>query len=225
MFNISTDSGNGVFVDKNAKKQYNLYMEKNENLTAIIAENLVYYRKKAKLTQSELANKLNYSDKSVSKWERAEGVPDIYILNQLAKLYGLSVNDFLTTRKKEKVANLFVSRLLITLLSVGMVWFVSTFVFCILILFFPQISEYWKPWLIFIYSIPVSCIVLIVFINLYFRKFYNIIPVSLLCWSIALSLFLSFLDYPKIEMVFIAVIPFQILVVLFYLLVFRKKRK
>ena len=133
LFNGSTVSGNDVFVDKNTKKQYTLCMEKNENLTAIIAENLVYYRKKAKLTQSELANKLNYSDKSVSKWERAEGVPDIYILNQLAKLYGLSVNDFLTTRKKEKVANLFVSRLLITLLSVGMVWFVSTFVFCLLI--------------------------------------------------------------------------------------------
>ena len=225
LFNGSTVSGNDVFVDKNTKKQYTLCMEKNENLTAIIAENLVYYRKKAKLTQSELANKLNYSDKSVSKWERAEGVPDIYILNQLAKLYGLSVNDFLTTRKKEKVANLFVSRLLITLLSVGMVWFVATFAFCLLILFFPQISEYWKPWLIFIYSIPASCIVLIVFNNIYFKRFYNIIPVSLLCWSIALSLFLSFLDYPKIEMVFIAAIPFQILVVLFYLLLLRKKRK
>lgn len=200
-------------------------MEKNENLTAIIAENLVYYRKKAKLTQSELANKLNYSDKSVSKWERAEGVPDIYILNQLAKLYGLSVNDFLTTKKKEKVAKLFVSRLLITLLSVGMVWFVGTFCFCFLLLFFPEINNYWKLWLIFIYSIPASCIVLIVFNNLYFKKFYNIIPVSIMCWSIALSLFLSFLDYPKIEMVFIVAIPFQILVVLFYLLLLRKKKK
>ena len=41
-------------------------MEKKENLAAIIADNLVYYRKKAQLTQSELAEKLNYSDKSVS---------------------------------------------------------------------------------------------------------------------------------------------------------------
>ena len=79
-------------------------MEKYENLTAVIAENLIYYRKKAGLTQSELAEKLSYSDKSVSKWERKEGVPDIHILVQLAKLYGLTVNDFLTTKKKQKVA-------------------------------------------------------------------------------------------------------------------------
>ena len=84
-------------------------MEKYENLTATIAENLVYYRKKAKLTQSELAAKLNYSDKSISKWERAEGVPDIHILVQLAKLYGLSVNDFVIKQKKEKVANRYFS--------------------------------------------------------------------------------------------------------------------
>ena len=63
-------------------------MEKYENLTAIIAENLVYYRKKAQMTQLQLAEKLNYSDKSISKWERGEGVPDIFILAQLAKLYG-----------------------------------------------------------------------------------------------------------------------------------------
>ena len=77
-------------------------MENKENLTAVIAENLAYYRKKSLLTQSELASKLNYSDKSISKWERAEGVPDIYILKQLADLYGISVNDFLSTRKKER---------------------------------------------------------------------------------------------------------------------------
>ena len=67
-------------------------MEKYENITALIAENLIYYRKKAKLTQSEVAAKLCYSDKSVSKWERAEGVPDIHVLVELAKLYGLTVN-------------------------------------------------------------------------------------------------------------------------------------
>ena len=58
-------------------------MEKNENLTAIIAENLVYYRKKAKLTQSEVAAKLSYSDKSVSKWENGNSMPDYSIINDL----------------------------------------------------------------------------------------------------------------------------------------------
>ena len=55
-------------------------MENIENLKSIIAKNLTTYRKKAGITQQELADKLNYSDKSISKWERGEGVPDIYIL-------------------------------------------------------------------------------------------------------------------------------------------------
>ena len=53
------------FVDKNNAKHYTIAMEKYENLTAVIAENLIYYRKKAGLTQNELAQKLNYSDKSI----------------------------------------------------------------------------------------------------------------------------------------------------------------
>ena len=44
-------------------------MEENKTLEQIIAENLVYYRKESGLTQLEIAEKFNYSDKSISKWE------------------------------------------------------------------------------------------------------------------------------------------------------------
>ena len=73
-------------------------MENIENLKSIIADNLTYYRKKAGITQQELAEKLNYSDKSVSKWERGEGVPDIYILKQIADLFEVTVNDLIESR-------------------------------------------------------------------------------------------------------------------------------
>ena len=57
-------------------------MIKDEYLQGIIANNIVYYRKQLQLTQSQLAEKINYSDKAISKWERGEGVPDIFILKQ-----------------------------------------------------------------------------------------------------------------------------------------------
>ena len=60
--------------------------ENEEALRRRIAENITYYRKQNGDTQAELAEKLNYSDKSVSKWERAEGTPDVYILSQIASL-------------------------------------------------------------------------------------------------------------------------------------------
>lgn len=199
-------------------------MEKYENLAAVIAENLIYYRKKAHLTQSELASKLNYSDKSVSKWERAEGVPDIHILVQLAKLYGLTVNDFVTKKKKEKIANRYVSKVLITLISIALVWFLATFAFFLIRLFWPESDEIMKNWMIFIYAIPVSCIVWTVFNSIYFGKLFNIISVSALCWSLALSIYLTFKSYPGIGLVYIVVIPFQVMIILFFALLSKKKK-
>jgi transcriptional regulator with XRE-family HTH domain len=200
-------------------------MENYENLTAIIAENLIYYRKKAKMTQSEVAAKLCYSDKSVSKWERAEGVPDIHILVQLAKMYGLTVNDFLTKKKKEKIANRFFSRVLITAISVGLVWFVATIAFFVLKFFLPTTSEYFKPWLIFIYAIPVSFIVSIIFSCIYFNKIFTMFNVSGLVWTLALSAYLTFIMYENIGLIFIVMIPFQVLIVFFFILLIRKRKK
>ena len=77
-----------------------------DELKKIIAKNLVTLRKQAHLTQAELAEKVGYSDKNVSKWERAEGVPDVLVLHQLAELYGVTVNYFFvdhTATEQEEV--------------------------------------------------------------------------------------------------------------------------
>lgn len=200
-------------------------MNENENLATVISDNISYYRKKANMTQSELAEKLNYSDKSISKWERGDGIPDIYILNQLAKLFGLTVNDFLTTKKKEKIANRFISKILITMIWVCFVWFIATIIFFVFSLFFPQVNEHWPIWLCFIYAIPISCILLIIFNNVYFKKVYNIFPSSILCWTIALSIYLTFKSYTGTGLLFIVAIPFQVMIALYYFLVFKKRKR
>ena len=48
------------------------------------ARNLLAYRKARGLTQSQLAEKLNYSDKSISKWERGDVLPDIVTISMIA---------------------------------------------------------------------------------------------------------------------------------------------
>ena len=78
-------------------------------LRKVIAENLVYYRRQKGLTQLALAETLNYSDKSVSKWERGEGLPDITVLYRLAEFYEITVNDLVISpeereRRKEEAA-------------------------------------------------------------------------------------------------------------------------
>ena len=65
-------------------------MDIKENL----ANNIASHRKALKLTQAELAQKLNYSDKAVSKWERGEAVPDLVVLKQIADFFGIDALAF-----------------------------------------------------------------------------------------------------------------------------------
>ena len=58
----------------------------------IIANNITELRRSVPLTQAELAEKLNYSDKAVSKWERGESIPDVIVLKQIADLFGVTVD-------------------------------------------------------------------------------------------------------------------------------------
>ena len=81
-------------------------MENQEEIRKNIASNISNYRKLYGLTQSELAEKLNYSDKSVSKWERGESVPDVFTLKELANFFNITIEDFFSNKpvtQKKKV--------------------------------------------------------------------------------------------------------------------------
>lgn len=71
-------------------------------MKATFAANLTKLRNAASMTQLELAERLNFSDKAVSKWERAESMPDVYTVKQLADLFQVSVDDLLTPSEEWK---------------------------------------------------------------------------------------------------------------------------
>ena len=68
-----------------------------DELKLVSASNIIKLRTGAGLTQAELGARLNYSDKTISKWERGEAIPDAYVLTQLAELYGVSVDYILSS--------------------------------------------------------------------------------------------------------------------------------
>ncbi len=208
-------------------------MEENTHLlNQTIAKNLVYYRKRAGWTQAALAEKINYSDKSVSKWESGAGVPDVYILVQLAQLYGVTVNDLVgDVPKKEPKKEKTGLHILVISLAAGIVWLVATCAFVWLQLVAPLLD--W-PWLIFIYAVPVTAIVALVFAGVWKYKILNFISVSVLIWSILTSIFLTAMlmivrqggDVSVLWMVFLIGAPLQVLEVLwafFRYSVFRAK--
>ena len=175
-----------------------------KELKDIIASNIIKYRKELGLTQLELAEKLNYSDKSVSKWERGDGTPDAVTLKQLADLFGITVDALMSEEQPKKfnlsrIKETILTRTNIIICSVILAWLVATVCFVFLKLFLPDEK---KLWLAFIYALPVSFILLTVFNCLWGKTILNIIYVSGIIWTIALSLFLS-ITYSEIWLLFL----------------------
>lgn len=192
----------------------------NENeFKKIVVENLIYYRKLNKLTQLQLAEKLNYSDKAISKWERGESLPDLYILNNIARIYGITLNDLTSEFKTQPVKKRGTIHFLITLLSVILVWLVATVTFVFFKLINPELT---RVWLAFIFAIPISMIVLVVYASMWGGYLYKFFTISGLCWSIPLA-FTVAIPIKYMWTLFLCVIPLQILVIFF--LILRKKIK
>ena len=60
----------------------------------IVAKNISNLRVLNNMTQAELGEKLNYSDKTISKWERGDSIPDVAVLYEIANLFGVSLDYF-----------------------------------------------------------------------------------------------------------------------------------
>ena len=189
----------------------------DNNIKKNIAKNLVRYRNTAGLTQSELAEKINYSDKSVSKWERAEGTPDIFVLYELSKIYGVRVDDFLISDedKLPEIKNFSLikrKRLLINLLSVGLVWLVAVTVYFLVKIILGLIgTENSRCWIAFIFAVPISGIVQTVFSEIWWKKI-----VSLISVFITMGQFGESVDGGSAIFLIAAVL--QVLAVLWYIL-------
>lgn len=188
----------------------------------IVADNIAFYRKQMGLTQLQLAEKLNYSDKAISKWERGESLPEAYVLHALASFFGVTLNDFLTVGRKPRTPLTIKTRILISILSAGIVWLVATVIFVLTNLIEPNID--FDIWLVFIYAIPLSSIVLLVFSLLWGNNRLSFAFVTALSVGLTLSIFLSlFKFYPPIWYIFIALVPIEILAIFWF--IFRKIRK
>lgn len=191
-----------------------------EDLKSVISKNIINLRKSMNWTQAELAQKLNYSDKAVSKWERAESIPDVVVLKEIADLFNIKVDYLLNLEhadagcedpfhieSKHKKRN----RIIVALQSVLLVYLIATIVFVVLKLLSVQMSI--PTWMIYIYALPVSCIVLLVFNSIWGKRIINFIIITFLFWSILLVIYLSFLS-KNLWLIFTIGIPSQIIILL-----------
>lgn len=200
-----------------------------EKLKRQIGTNIALQRKNAGLTQVGLAEKLNYSDKAVSKWERGDSMPDILTLVQLSELFDVSVDDLLSdpnalpgnpgslekamSQVSEKALKRKANKNVILALSSTLVWFIA-------LLFFVVISSFGIPcsWIAFIYAIPINAIVLLSLRSAWRDFRWNRVLISVIVWSTLLALYLSFLLFLHFQMwkLFLLGIPGEVAITLWF---------
>ena len=201
------------------------------DLKPIIAKNITELRTAAGMTQIELAQKLNYTDKAVSKWERGESVPDVAVLLRVAELFDVKL-DYLVhehTQKRtvsELAVEKFRNRGLITGISIVLVWLVATVLYVSTdIASVPPIYR----WLVFVWAVPASSVVWLIFNSIWFAKKINYIIISVLIWSALAATYLTLLvfgiDVFNIWILFFLGIPAQIIILLWSGIKRRKAEK
>ncbi len=198
------------------------------NLKPIIAQNISCLRTSAGLTQLELAEKLNYSDKAVSKWERGESVPDIAILKAIADLFGVTVDYLLCSEHPEQaheskpaIIRKKRNRSFITGMSILLVWLIAAIAFVITESVSGATAFCFLP---FLYAVPATLIVWLILNSVWFNKRRNFLIVSMLMWSVLIGFYLTLHMFNlNIWLVFILGIPGQAIIFMWSKLNFSSK--
>lgn len=190
----------------------------------IVKNNLIKLRKENKYTQLELAQKVGYSDKAISRWETGETTPDVETLHLLSNLYNVPIAYFFEdehekielSKGKEKGK---INKFVISLLCIVSVWFVAIILFDVL-----SKIEGVKAWLSFIWAIPISFLLAIIFNSIWGKRIWTFTYASIFSWTSILAIYLQLIEQLSF-MIFIAGIPIQAVIILCYCLKRKKKEK
>ena len=193
--------------------EINLFAEKK-----IIAKNIAFFRKKVNMTQTELAKKLQYSNKNISKWELGETTPDIFTLKKLAVIFGTTVDTLVNPITDDNIKAIQTKSIVPTRWKVYMLMLVISIVFlitCIAFFVLKSINFNGFPiGNIFLYILPVIDLCVFIFLCCIKRKV-DIVTLSLFGWLVTLCCHLSFINYPNIAYIYIITLGYQVLVTFF----------
>ncbi len=190
-----------------------------EELKLVVASKIIRLRQEAGMTQAELGEKLNYSDKTVSKWERGESLPDAFVLMQIAEIFGTTVDGLLSEqepwrdpvrkeREEEKANQPKFSSTVVTLVAIAGIWTMAVLMFVIAWVGFDTVQ-----WLIFATAVPVTLVTLLVLNSVWNKGRHNLIIVMLLVACVVTLVYLYLLPFHPWQ-VFLVIVPAEILVVL-----------
>ena len=184
-----------------------------EDLREIIPNNIVSLRKKQGLTQIDLAKKINYSDKAVSRWEKGEVLPDIETLQSLCKIFNVSISYMFEEHfetKAEKKVGLTKNEILMQSLSVLIIWTIATIFFV-----YREITYNDVMWELFIWAVPVTSTYVLYINRKAKNKLINLIFSTVFTWSLLTCVYFQFLEL-NAWLIYIIGVPVQAAIIVKY---------
>ena len=189
-----------------------------KDIKSNLAKNITELRILNNMTQMELGEKLNYSDKTISKWERAESSPDLSALVEMADLFGVTLDYLIRSENIEeavverKTKEASFNRRAVSYIAEGGGWIVAIFAFIVTTLITNQMTF---QWLYFVYALPVVLIVKLVFNSIWFNPRHNYLIISALMWSIFVAIHITFLYFKvNVSLIYLLGIAGQIVIIL-----------
>ena len=172
----------------------------------IVSKNLITLRKKSGMTQADLSKKINYSDKAISRWEKGEVLPDLETLENVAKVYGVSVKYLIEEHEDEiklQSGKPTKNEILQHILTICVIWTILMIVFV-----YVKSFENVVFWQIFIWGIPITLLYSVFFTRKWQNATVKIVLQSITIWAILISLYLQFLEL-NLYLIFLVGIPVQ----------------
>ena len=197
------------------------------DIKSIVAKNITKLRQSNNMTQLELAEKINYSDKAISKWERAESSPDISVLVDIAAVFGVSVDYLVQAEHTDvpvtasEVPERRYNRKPIAYIAESVAWLVAIAAFIITTLIVKEITF---QFLYFIYALPVVLVVKLIFNSIWFNPRNNYPIISMMMWSILAAVHITCLYFDfNVALIYLLGVAGQIVIVLWSLICKPKK--
>lgn len=190
------------------------------DLKLIIASNIIKLRTDAGMTQSDLGEKLNYSDKSISKWERAESLPDASVIKQMSEIFGVSVDYLFSThdewepkedaksKEKEDTEKIRFNLKAVEGIALCGIWTFALFLF---ILFWIVLNDF--LWIIFFAAMPIAVLTHLVLNSIWNKGRHNRLIIAVFVFSILLLIYASLFKF-NIWQIFLLIIPVGIILYL-----------
>lgn len=188
------------------------------NEKMVIAENIAFFRKKMNLSQTELADKLKYSNKNISKWEQGDTTPDIFTLRKLADIYGVSIDTLIKPMTDDNITAIKTKTVVPLKWKVYMLLLANAILIlmaCIAVFVLKSLNFNGFPlWYFFIYISPAIDLSVYIFLCCVQKKS-NTITLSLLGWLLTTCFFFTYIHYPNIYYIYLIAVGWQIFAPIF----------